>query len=388
MTERMLNEVAAQRGLPLRLGSGNGTGGTVDGKNLSAADVIREVAKKFGSEVPVTQLDPLTVIAHERESGESAHVEIPVSVNGDSVVVYSKDNQGKPRLHTVDRGRAVNFFGPVQLRYNFRPFYDYGQTTPKFYRIDPSRIVSISVDSSACPCEWAFGGVIPVAFTQPTDATTDQRVLTVAGTVDAPDVTGGNLRVNGSVQGVTVGAGAFSGQVVLSAGDNTLRVAVDGPDGRRGCAERTIQSTTPKTTISATLTWSLADADVDLYTTQPDNETAWYSHVATTIGGRLDVDNTQGFGPENYFLSSEEGDTVVPGAYTIRVHYYSDHLKTQDTPARAVPYRVVIIVNEGTPSEKREFHEGTLTVDNSGNSSPGGSGPDWATVAEVNPASP
>ena len=388
VTERMLNEVAAQKGLPLRLGSGNGTGGTVDGKNLSAADIIREVAKKFGSEVPVTQLDPLTVIAHERESGESAHVEIPVSVNGDSVVVYSKDNQGKPRLHTVDRGRAVNFFGPVQLRYNFRPFYDYGQTTPKFYRIDPSRIVSISVDSSACPCEWAFGGVIPVAFTQPTDATTDQRVLTVAGTVDAPDVTGGNLRVNGSVQGVTVGAGAFSGQVVLSAGDNTLRVAVDGPDGRRGCAERTIQSTTPKTTISATLTWSLADADVDLYTTQPDGETAWYSHVATAIGGRLDVDNTQGFGPENYFLSSEEGDTVLPGAYTIRVHYYSDHLKTQDTPARAVPYRVVIIVNEGTPSEKREFHEGTLTVDNSGNSSPGGSGPDWATVAEVNPANP
>jgi len=179
VTERMLNEVAAQKGLPLRLGSGNGTGGTVDGKNLSAADIIREVAKKFGSEVPVTQLDPLTVVAHERESGESAHVEIPVSVNGDSVVVYSKDNQGKPRLHTVDRGRAVNFFGPVQLRYNFRPFYDYGQTTPKFYRIDPSRIVSISVDSSACPCEWAFGGVIPVAFTQPSEPTTDQRVLTV-----------------------------------------------------------------------------------------------------------------------------------------------------------------------------------------------------------------
>ena len=388
VTERMLNEVAAQKGLPLRLGSGNGTGGKVDGKDLSAADIIREVARKFGSEVPVTQLDPLTVIAHERESGESAHVEIPLSVNGDSVVVYSKDNQGKPRLHTVDKGRAVNFFGPVQQRYNFRPFYNYGETTPKFYRIDPSRIVSISIDSSACPCEWAFGGVIPVAFTQPSEPTTDQRVLTVAGTVDAPDVTGGNLRVNGSAQGITVGAGAFSSQVVLSSGDNTLRVAVDGPDGRRGCAERMIRSTTPKTTVSATLTWSLADADVDLYTTQPDNETAWYGHVATSIGGRLDVDNTQGFGPENYFLSSEEGDTVLPGTYTVRVHYYSDHLKTQGMPARAVQYRVVIIVNEGTPSEKREFREGTLAVDNSSNASPDGSGPDWATVAEVNPASP
>jgi len=148
-----------------------------------------------------------------------------------------------------------------------------------------------------------------------------------------------------------------------------------------------IRSTTPKTTISATLTWSLGDADVDLYTTQPDDETAWYQHVATSIGGRLDVDNTQGFGPENYFLSSEEGDTVLPGTYTVRVDYYSDHLKTLGMPARAVQYRVVIIVNEGTPSERREFREGTLAVDDSGNATPGGSGPDWATVAEVNPAS-
>jgi len=377
VTERLLNAVAVTKGLPLRLGSGN-----------AGADDIRGLARKFGSEVGATALDTLTVIAHERENGASAHVEIPVSADGSSAVVYSKDNQGKPRLHTVSKGSAVNSFGPVQQRYNFRPFSNYAQTTPKFYRIDPSRIVSIVVDSSACPCEWAAGGVIPVTFTEPSGSETDQRVVTVAGTVGAPDVTSGNLRVNGSAQGVTVGAGAFSAQVVLSSGDNTLRLAVDGPDGRRGCAERTLRSTTPKTTISATLTWNLDDADVDLYTAQPDGETAWYGRKTTSIGGRLDVDNTRGRGPENYFLSAEEGDTVLPGTYTVRVHYYRDHLKSADTPTRIVAWRVVIILDEGTPAERREFQQGSLAVDNSGNASPGASGADWATAAQVSPATP
>jgi uncharacterized protein YfaP (DUF2135 family) len=372
VTERLLNGVAEAKGLPLRLGAGN-----------VPADKIRDLALKFGSEVAATQLDTFTVIAHQWPAGKSAHVEIPVSDNGGSAVVYSKDNQGRPRLHTVDKGQLVNAFGPVQQRYNFRPFYDFDQTTPHFYRLDPNRIVSITIDSSGCPCDFAFGGVIPVAFTQPSEPTTADRVLTVAGTVGDPDVAGGTLRVNGSPQAVTVGGGGFSSIVVLRSGDNTLRMVVDGADGRRGCTERAIRSTTPRTTISATLTWNLHDADVDLYVTQPDNQTAWYLSRTTTIGGRLDVDNTSGIGPENYFLSFEEGDTVLPGTYTVRVHYYSDHLATGDTPTRVVDWRVAIVVNEGTPQEKREFPRGTLAVDNSGNASPGASGGDWATAFEI-----
>lgn len=238
-------------------------------------------------------MDPLTVIAHERPGGKSMHVEIPLSVSGDSAVVYSKDNQGLERLHTVSTGGVVDFldfFGPVQQRYNFRPFYDDGQTTAKFYKLDPSRIVSITIDSSACPCEFGFGGVIPVAITEPSEATTSERIITVAGTVGEP-VTSANLRVNNSLQSLVLNGNAFSTQAVLRAGENRLRVAVDAPDDRRGCAERTIRSETQRTTISATLTWNLADVDVDLYVTQPDGETAWYSNRDTAIGGRLDVEH-------------------------------------------------------------------------------------------------
>ena len=264
----------------------------------------------------------------------------------------------------------------------FRPFSRDGITT-RFYRLDPSRIVGISVDSSACPCEFAAGGSIPVAITEPVDPTTSERVVQVAGTVSSAEATGGNLRVNGSLQGLTLDPGGFSAQVVLGSGDNTVRVAVDGLYGRRGCAERTIRSTTPRTTISSTLTWNLAGADVDLYVTQPDTETSWYSSKTTTIGGRLDVDNTSGFGPENYFLSSEEGDTILAGHYAVRVHYFSDHQRSADTPTRVVTWRLVVIINEGTPQERREFHTGTLSADNPGNDGPGGSGPDWATAADV-----
>jgi uncharacterized protein YfaP (DUF2135 family) len=201
--------------------------------------------------------------------------------------------------------------------------------------------------------------------------------------VDDPSIISGTLRVNQSPQGVTVTGGAFSSQVVLSSGDNVIKFIADAYDGRRGCTETTIQSTSPRTTILVTLTWELDSADLDLYVTQPDGDTAWYGNKVTAIGGQLDVDNTQGFGPENYSLSSEAGNTVLPGTYTIGVHYYSDHLKTADMPTRLATWRVVTIVNEGTASEKRTVAGGSLGADDSGNAQPGGSGPDWASVGEI-----
>lgn len=377
VSERLVNAVAERNGLPVRLGPGN-----------TDADTIRDIAQLFGSEIEGTELDTFTVIAHEREDRKSAHVEIPITDGPNEVTVYSKDNQGRPRLHTVSKDEATNFFGPIQQRYNFKPFHNYAQTTPRFYRIDPARIVSITVDSSACPCDFAGGGSIPLTFTQPVENEVPDRVVTVAGIIGAAMVRNGTLRVNGSAQGMTVDAAGFSSEVVLRSGDNQIRVAVDGADGARGCAERTITSTTPKTSISATLTWDLDGADVDLYVTQPDGETAYYSDRETTIGGRLDVDNTRGRGPENYFLSAAEGDTILPGAYAIRVHYFNDAQDDEETPTRAVTWRLVLLRNEGTPEETREFFSGTIGVAASGNAAPGGTGPDWATATTVTIALP
>ena len=69
--------------------------------------------------------------------------------------MYSKDVQGIPRTHTITTLGLG--FDAVQNRYNFRPFSTFGQTAPRFYKLDPSRIRSIVVDSGACPCDGRGG---------------------------------------------------------------------------------------------------------------------------------------------------------------------------------------------------------------------------------------
>jgi uncharacterized protein YfaP (DUF2135 family) len=377
--EHIINSLAAQKGFPVTLPQGGST-----------ADQIRDLALKFGGEVTtLSAIDPFTVVSHETTEGGkivSRHVEVPVSAGTLSALIYSKDNYGLLRQHTAYFYLPGNPFDAAQRAYGNRPWYQLGGSpiTTRFYRVDPSRILGITVGSSKCPCNPAAPDAIPVSISSPSTATTDQRVITVAGTVGATDVTTATLTVNNSPQSIAVSGGAFSSVVVLRSGDNTIKVDVTGPTGRRGCAQKAIKSTTPKTTISVTLTWNLPASDVDLYVTQPDGETSWYSHKTTAIGGRLDVDNTQGFGPENYFLSSAQGNTVLPGVYTIRVHYYRDHQKTSPDPARVVGWRVVILVNEGTPTEKTQIFSGSLSADNSGNQAPGSTGPDWATVQQLN----
>jgi uncharacterized protein YfaP (DUF2135 family) len=115
--------------------------------------------------------------------------------------------------------------------------------------------------------------------------------------------------------------------------------------------------------------------------TQPNGQTAWYSNKNPAQGGRLDVDNTQGYGPENYFLSAPDGSAIPTGNYTIKVHYYRDRKVTAEQPvARSVGWRIVLLLNEGTQYETREVLTGTLSQANSSNATPGSSGADWSTA--------
>jgi uncharacterized protein YfaP (DUF2135 family) len=373
VTERVLNAVAMQKGLPFVLGPGR-----------APADDIREVARRFGTEVGFGEIDRTTVISHDRNDGSSAHVEVPLATTpGVGATIFSKDNFGIPRTHQVSFADPINevFAAPIARYGTARSWNPFSSAGAHFYKIDPARITEIVVDSSACPCRPDAPGQIPVAITQPAESTTAERVVMVQGTVGDSGVSAGTLRVNGSPQALAVAGGGFASTVVLKSGMNTLGLTVDAPDGRRGCAERSIESTAPRTTVSATLTWNLGRADVDLYVTQPDGETSWYGNRTTSIGGRLDVDNINGFGPENYFLSVDE--TAPVGDYTVRVHYYNDELDDEETPTRTAGWRVVIVTNEGTPAETRFIRSGTLSFASSANDTPGSSGGDWATAAVV-----
>lgn len=81
-----------------------------------------------------------------------------------------------------------------------------------------------------------------------------------------------------------------------------------------------------------------------MHVTDPNGEECWYGHMDTEIGGELDVDDTDGYGPENFTL--ERGE-AIDGDYLIEVNYYED----EGTPGEPIVAKVVVHLNEGTPYE-------------------------------------
>ncbi|MCM4157342.1 hypothetical protein [Gramella sp. AN32] len=70
--------------------------------------------------------------------------------------------------------------------------------------------------------------------------------------------------------------------------------------------------------IKITLSWD-TETDIDLWVTDPFSEKIWYDSPFSSSGGELDVDNVEGYGPENVFWPTNEAPF---GTYTVQIHYY------------------------------------------------------------------
>lgn len=70
--------------------------------------------------------------------------------------------------------------------------------------------------------------------------------------------------------------------------------------------------------FTITLTWD-GSGDIDLHTFEPNMQVFYRSPQGKT--GYLDVDNTQGFGPEHYFASCDK-TKIQEGNYTIKLANY------------------------------------------------------------------
>jgi hypothetical protein len=90
--------------------------------------------------------------------------------------------------------------------------------------------------------------------------------------------------------------------------------------------------------FSATLTWS-STADIDLNVIEPNGSRVYYANKngPTT---RLDVDDTNGFGPENIFLHS----APLAGVYRVYIVHFGQSVPTTST--------IQIVVNRGQPNEQ------------------------------------
>ncbi len=70
--------------------------------------------------------------------------------------------------------------------------------------------------------------------------------------------------------------------------------------------------------VQVTLSWD-SSADIDLYVQDPMGEWIWYKHKNAQSGGWLDVDDRDGFGPENIFWQKNESPS---GNYQVYVQHY------------------------------------------------------------------
>jgi hypothetical protein len=105
-------------------------------------------------------------------------------------------------------------------------------------------------------------------------------------------------------------------------------------------------------TLQASLTWNTT-ADLDLWVEEPDGTTiAYYNSVSSTTGGQLDVDDVDGYGPENIFYE----ETPPAGTYTVKVDHFSGASPTN--------YTVTITNNGSTQSYSGSISSNqTATID-------------------------
>jgi uncharacterized protein YfaP (DUF2135 family) len=182
----------------------------------------------------------------------------------------------------------------------------------------------------------------------------------------------------------------FSIVVPLYLGENIVEFVSTGGslfDAWSGYALYNLEVESVRQNMVVTMWWDKGQSDIDLYVTQPDGETVWYSSKTSTIGAELDIDNTSGYGPEHYFLN--EDDQQLFGEYEIGVHYYSDHDDDTET-VQTIPWNVTVdwlayVEQDSMGDEPVEYWDsrsfsGVLFSANSSNSSPGSTGADWADV--------
>ncbi|MGE3274850.1 MAG: hypothetical protein AB7O67_07045 [Vicinamibacterales bacterium] len=90
--------------------------------------------------------------------------------------------------------------------------------------------------------------------------------------------------------------------------------------------------------LQVTLTWN-TEADMDLHCIEPDRNHVYYAHKQGT-SSVLDVDDTNGYGPENIFVRQGQ---AMAGVYRFYIVHYGRSVATEAV--------ITVRLNPGTPNE-------------------------------------
>jgi uncharacterized protein YfaP (DUF2135 family) len=189
---------------------------------------------------------------------------------------------------------------------------------------------------------------VQVKIVKPINGWSGDRLMELEAEINDPDIKFAYLVENGNERMVRVRNQQVKEKMVLSPGTNQVIVQVK-KDGAMYSDHVVLYSEVPKKDIKIILTWDTDGTDVDLHVINPEDEECYYGFRETKEGGVLDVDITDGYGPEVFTQAN-----AVTGEYRVKVHYYGNNGYPQSFA------RVQVILFEGTDFEKKYYFEKVL----------------------------
>ena len=191
-----------------------------------------------------------------------------------------------------------------------------------------------------------------VKIVKPISGWSEDRVLELEAVISDNDIKFAYLVENGTERMVRVRDGRVKEKLVLSPGSNQIVVQVQ-KEGRIHSDYVVLYSKVPKKDIKIILTWDTNGTDIDLHVKNPEGVDCYYGNKETDEGGRLDVDITDGYGPEVFTQSN-----ATTGEYTVNIHYFSSNGHPQTV------IKVQVILFEGTDLEKKYRFDKVLVKTN------------------------
>jgi tetratricopeptide (TPR) repeat protein len=98
--------------------------------------------------------------------------------------------------------------------------------------------------------------------------------------------------------------------------------------------------------LRVVLTWDADNSDIDLWVTDPSGEKAFYGNRFTYQGGRMSLDFTGGYGPEEFSLKRAK-----PGKYRVDAQYFGDRRQMLAGP---VTLHVKLTTKFGLPEQREQ----------------------------------
>jgi len=269
--------------------------------------------------------------------------QIPFTYFGGFTRAYSSgQNAGDGRQYNIFYHAGIKTFSPLNA---FKELYDSAEKDFKDDTIFPT----ITLTSPDTPTDTDYDGI----------RDTNQNTVTISGTI-----TGGQKEVESTLIFVSnekfiapVADGIFMHEVPLYAGNNDIIILATDEDTRSkwaGFHRDTIKCTASEASLTFTLTWGQYDSDVDLHVLEPSLSGFEGRHIYFGEMGEetmskhpfLDIDNTDGYGPEHYYATNDmtlpnyygSGKSIY-GTYKFRVHYYYDW-DEDDTYTQPITWKV------------------------------------------------